>query len=114
MPNSEREARREHAKQIGRIAYRLARASKIEGVNDIEGEDKHWRQYRRGFISIDLDEPFRASASETEFSRLRVSYAGVNVFEIRWDKTASFKVVKFQPGEWEGTLLAMSDRTAAS
>jgi len=109
VPNSEREARRERAKALGRIAYRLARAGTIFGNLEIEGEEKRLLKFRRCFLFIDLYEP-RSQAFETEFSELQVSYDGANVLEIRWDRTGSFKLVTFKPGEWERTLSTSSPR----
>lgn len=31
---------------------------------------------------------------------------GAKVFEIRWDKTGFFKIVHYEPGDWERTLRA--------
>ena len=46
------------------------------------------------------------SAFETEFSRLRVTYAGEKVLELRWDRADHFNVVLFKPGNWEAALAA--------
>lgn len=74
----------------------------------MEGEEKRLREYRRGFIFVELWEPWRPGAFETEFSRLRVSCAGEKVLELRWDRADFFSVVLFKPGEWEERLVAQS------
>ncbi|MET4315706.1 hypothetical protein [Bradyrhizobium sp. RT4b] len=103
MPNSDRAARVERAKALGRIAYRLARDGEIVSNVELEGEGKQLTEYRRGFLLVDLGRPWRWGAFETEFSRLRISYAGEKVLELRWDRTGVFNVVQFRPGEWEGS-----------
>lgn len=99
--SSGRAERVERAKALGRAAYRLARAGEIVGNVELEGEEKRLTEYRRGLIFVELWEPWRPGAFETEFSRLRVGYAGEKVLELRWDRADAFTVVLFKEGEWE-------------
>lgn len=104
MPRGDRAARVERAKTLGRAAYRLARDGKIEGNFKLEGEDKREMTYSRGRLFIELLAPWRADAYEFEWSRLRVTWDGAHVLELRWDRVGSFNVVLFKPGEWEHQL----------
>lgn len=99
-----RRTRVERARALGRAAYRLARSGEIVGNLDIDGEEKRLTEFRRGALSIELWEPWRPGSFETEFSRLRVSYAGERVLELRWDRANFFNVVLFKPGAWEEQL----------
>lgn len=101
MPRSERAIRIERLKALGRAAYRLARAGEIVGNIEVKGEEKRLMKFRRGFIFVELWEPWRSGAFDTEFPRLRVSCAGEKVLELRWDRADMFNVVLFKPGEWE-------------
>jgi hypothetical protein len=106
MADLDRKARRERAKELGRAAYRLGQAGEIIGNVITEGEDKRLLEYHRGRIFIELWHPWRSDASEDEFSRLRVRYAGSLVLELRWTKAGSFRVLKFERGEWERSVQA--------
>lgn len=94
--HGERAARVERANSLGRVAYRLARAGKISGNMEIDGEEKRLREFDGGRLIIELLAPFRSWASETEFSRMRVGYDGVKVLELRWDRAGFFNVVLFR------------------
>jgi hypothetical protein len=104
MQRADREARLDRAKAIGRIAYVHVRDEEIFGNNDIDGEEKQFRELAEGSIEIELAAPFRTDARPDEFSRLRIRVHGEKVFEIRWDKEGAFKVITFEPGDWERTL----------
>ena len=86
MPIPRRKCR---AKAIGRIAHWIARAANLVGVLEIEGEEKHLREFRGGLLFIDLREPFRLPL-DAGLSQLRISYNGKKVFEIRWHSTGTF------------------------
>jgi hypothetical protein len=103
MTALDRRARTERAKELGRAAYRLGRDGEIFGNLPVEGEDKQLREYRRGRIYVELWQPWRSDALETEFSRLRVNYSGTRV-ELRWSRAGKFNMVKFERGEWERLL----------
>jgi hypothetical protein len=104
MPNGERQARLERAKAIGRIGYRIVRAANLMDVREIEGEERHLREFRRGSLFIDLFEPSRLVAG-AESSQLRIAYDGKEVLEVRWDSTDAFNVVLFEEAvEWIGSL----------
>jgi hypothetical protein len=103
---SDRQARLERAKAIGRVAYRLVRDAKIFGNISVDGEEKQLREHEEGGIAVELAAPFRPYARPDEFSRLRVRVGGEKVFEIRWDKADGFKVVHYDQGDWERTLRA--------
>jgi hypothetical protein len=53
---SDREARLERAKAIGRIAYRYARDATIVGFIETEGERKLVRDFKHGSMSIEFYE----------------------------------------------------------
>lgn len=106
MPKPDREARLYRAKALGRIAYRaIVNSCDIEGVVTFDDEDKHLRTFNEGGFIIELAEPFRAAALPTEYSSLLIRYRHSKVLEIRWDKTGLFKVLRYEPGDWERTLL---------
>lgn len=104
MPRGERAARVERAKALGRAAWRLAHDGKIIGNCELDGEEKRLTEFRSGRLSIELAAPWRADAYEFEWSRLRVTWDGEKVLELRWDRAALFNVVLFKPGEWERQL----------
>jgi hypothetical protein len=106
MKHADREARLQRAKAAGRIAYRLARDATIGGFIEIEGERKFTRDFRRGPMSIELYEAAGRPICDTDFSQLRVHFAGRKVFVIRWSVAGNFKIVLFEPGDWERTLCA--------
>lgn len=108
MLRGERAARRERAKALSRIAFRLARTGVIFGNMEIEGESKRVTEFDRGRLSIELAAPWRTGAFETEFSRLRVTWEHAKVLELRWDRADHFTLVLFKPGEWEAALLRVS------
>jgi hypothetical protein len=56
---------------------------------------KQLREHAEGGIAIDLAAPFRPYARPDEFSRLRIRVGAEKVFEIRWDKAASFQIVHY-------------------
>jgi hypothetical protein len=114
MLKSDREARLQRAKALGRIAYVLLRASKIEGVLEYDGEDKYLRKFDYDWLFIELLTPFRAGAQPTEYSSIEIRHGRLKVFEIRWDKAGSFKIVTFKPGEWERTLRAAAQISKTS
>jgi hypothetical protein len=101
---ADREARLQRARAIGRIAYRLARDAKIEGFIEIDDGRKLIRECSRGRLTIALYAAANEPPSETDFSELRVRYAGRKVFVIRWNLAGAFNVVAFEPGDWEQTF----------
>jgi hypothetical protein len=111
VTKADRQARLQRAKAIGRIAYRRACDAKIEGFIELEGERKLIRDFKHGRLSI----AFYAAAGEPpfddDFSQLRLRYAGRKVFEIHWNAAGSFKVVTFEPGDWE---IAIADQPPSS
>ncbi len=105
MPKPDREARVHRAKALGRIAYRnIVNSCDVEGFVTFEGEDKHLRNFDDDGFSMVLVEPFRAAARPTEYSSLLIRYRHSKVLEIRWDKTGQFKVLRYEPGDWERIL----------
>lgn len=114
MQKAEREARLQGAKAIGRIAYRLARDTKIGGFIDIEGERKLIRDFDRVNLSIELYEAAGRPLCDTDFSQLRIRHTGRKVFDIRWSAAGSFKIVTFEPGDWERILRMVSAASSGS
>jgi hypothetical protein len=84
LNKSDREARLQRAKALGRIAYRILRDYEIEGALDFDGEKKHLRRFDEDGLTAELVVP-RADALPTEFSRIQIRADGRKVFEIRWD-----------------------------
>ena len=74
-----RRDRIKRAKALGRAAYRLARGGDIVGNIEVDGEEKRLMEYRRGGLLIELWQPWRSTAAETEFSRLRVTHGSEKV-----------------------------------
>jgi hypothetical protein len=104
LHHADREEKLHIAKAIGCVAYRTARAANLVGVLEIEGEEKHLREFRNGLLFMDLYEPFRRPV-DAEFSRPRISYNGKKVFEIRWDSSSSRNILLFEETvEWVGSL----------
>jgi hypothetical protein len=106
VQRADRQARLERAKAIGRIAYSLVRLEDIQANIPLDGEEKQLREIEEGGIAIELAAPFRPYARPDEFSRLRIRIYGEKVFEVRWDKAGSFRIITFEPGDWERTLRA--------
>jgi hypothetical protein len=106
MSSLDRRAKVESAKALGRAAYQLGQAGEIAGNVMTEGEDKQLREYHRGRIFIELWQPWRSDADADEFSRLRLRYDGSLVLELRWTAAGSFRVLKFERGEWERSVQA--------
>ena len=105
MNRTDREARLQRAKVLGRIAYRHLQFQEIEGVLDFDGEDKHLRTFDEDGLAGELVVPFRPDALPTEFSRIQIRDGGRRAFDIRWDGARNFRVVTYEPGDWELTLL---------
>ena len=101
---SDRQARRERARALGRIAYRLAWAEDVAGVLDLDGQDKHLRQFEERGLDVQLLTPFRIDVSPDEWSRLQVRHHGRKVLELRWSKVTNASVVAFEEGDWEAVL----------
>lgn len=107
---TDRQARIERAKEIGRLAYRLMIGQDVCGVVTVDQQEKHLRAYERGSLAVQFYEPFRAHALPTEFSRIVIRYSGRRVFEIRWTEARDFKALAFEPdAEWEEALKAESE-----
>lgn len=104
MNRADREARLERAKQIGRRAYRILIACDIEGLITHEGEEKYFRTIEEGDVSGEMLVPTRSQAAPTEFSEIIIRDGGRKVLEIRWDAAQSFRVVFYEPGDWQRIL----------
>ncbi len=101
----EREARLQRVKALGRIAYSIViHSSDISGNVNWDGEEKHLRKFDEDDLCIELFEPFRVTARPTEHSILIIRYPHSKVLEIRWNKTGLFKVMRYEPGDWERIL----------
>jgi hypothetical protein len=87
------QGRSERARELGRIAYRLAKDGDLVGVVTREGREKYIRKRDEGWLSVELVTPHPRSTNPTDFSELEVRASGRKVLEIRWDNTGSFKVV---------------------
>jgi hypothetical protein len=98
------EARLQRAKAIGRAAYRLVRDAPIGGYIEIESGRKLARDYRRGSLAIELYAAAGQQPCDGEFSQLRIRCAGRKVFVIRWSVAGAFKIVAFEPGDWQRDL----------
>jgi hypothetical protein len=105
LNKSDREAKLQRAKALGRIVYRIIRDYEIEGVLTYDGEEKHLRKFDEDGLIAELVVPFRPQALPTEYSRIQIRADGRKVFDIRWDSAKSFSVVTYEPGDWELTLL---------
>lgn len=101
---ADRATRLERVKAIGRVAYRLGSAEKIDCFIELEGERKLVRELSRGRVSIDLFAAAGLSPRTAGLSELRVRHAGRRAFQIRWDLDGRFKVVHYEPGDRERTL----------
>ena len=109
MRHADHEERLRRAKAIGRIAYQIVRAANLVGVLKIEGAEMHLREFRGGLLFIDLYEPSQLPVA-AEVSRLRISYGGKKVFEIRWDGPNSLNILLFEEAvDWIGSLARATD-----
>jgi hypothetical protein len=109
MSKSEREARLEHVKVLGRIEYRILSSCEIFGVLTFDDKEKRLWKFDDHGLDMELIKPFRANAAPTEFSAIKISAGSRKVFEIRWGRAGNFKVVFYEPGDWERTLLDWPD-----
>lgn len=105
MNKQEREAKLLRVKALGRIAYRSVKAyGEIGGVMTFDGEQKQLREFGEDRLHIELLEPFRAAALPTEWSSLLIRYSNSKVLEVTWDKADQFKLLRYEPGDWERIL----------
>jgi hypothetical protein len=104
MSKADREARLQHVKALGRIAYRILRQSEIEGVVSFEGENKYVREFDDDDLAGVLYVPQRADAAPTEQSEIQIRFCGRKVLYIRWDRAGRFRVLLYEPGTWERIL----------
>jgi hypothetical protein len=56
-------------------------------------------------LTAELIVPFRRHALRAEFSEIQIRADGRKVFVIRWDVARNFRVVTYEPRDWERTLL---------
>ena len=68
---------------------------------------KFHREFNGGGLFIVLYEAANRVPHWSDFSQLRISN-GRQVFVIRWNAGRVFKIVKFEPGDWERTLRALA------
>jgi hypothetical protein len=97
LNKSDREARLQRAKVLGRIAYRHLDCCEIVGVITYEGEEKHLYQLDEDGLTAELIVPFRPHALPNEFSRIQIRADGRKVFEIRWDGARNVRVFIMTP-----------------
>ena len=112
MMRPDREARLCRAKAIGRVAYRMVRAQRIQGYVDLDDGRKCRREYNCGSLRIDLYEAAHRTPHWSDFSQLSVKQAGRKVFVIRSNSGGAFKIVKFEGGDWESALCRSADYLA--
>ncbi|WFU44104.1 hypothetical protein QA640_17625 [Bradyrhizobium sp. CB82] len=103
MRASDRQARLTRAKQLGRLAYDVLRFEDLVGIIEIEGEDKYLREFAHQGLSGSLLTP-RSPMRPDEFSRIQIRHLGRKVLELRWSKAGDFRLVTYEPGEWEELL----------
>jgi hypothetical protein len=85
--------------------YRFLRTSEIEGTLECDGEDKHLSKYEEDGLCLELLEPFRAGVLPAEYSELEIRYRAGRSSTFAGIGPATFKVVMYEPGDWEQTLL---------
>lgn len=71
MRGGDRQARLKRAKELGRLGFDALRFEDICGVIELEGEEKHLREFEHRELTGSLLTPFRAAARPDEFSRIR-------------------------------------------
>lgn len=106
MRASDRQARLNRAKELGRLAYNVLRFEGLVGIIEIEGEDKYLREFdhrRRFGLSGSYVAPSRPERTH-EFSRIQVRHLGRKVLDLRWSKAGDFQLVAYEPGDWEEQL----------
>lgn len=101
MQATDHQTRPERAKAIGGVAYRLVRDAKIGGFIELEGERKQIWEFTQGSLSIELFAATGRPSRSADFSQLRIPYGTRRVLQIRWDDDDRFKVVHYEPGDWE-------------
>jgi hypothetical protein len=108
VDKNERAVRLDRVKAIGRVAYRLVSAEKIEGFLDLQDGRKLHREFNRDGLFIELYEAANRVPHWSDFSQLRIRHAGRRALVIRWNAGSLFKVVHYDPGDWEHTLRSWS------
>ena len=104
MNKQEREARLQRVKKLGRRAYRVLQDGDILGNITIKGELKRVRTFDDGFLFGELTAAHRSSTDPADFSQLQIRADGRKVLDIRWDGSRHFRVLHFEPGDWERTF----------
>lgn len=101
--------RQERVKELGRIAFRLARFEDIRGYIECKTQRLRIREYRNDLFEITLLEAANREPSDLEISELKIEHARRRVLEIRWSAAGYFKTVHFEPGSWEDDLRGLPD-----
>jgi hypothetical protein len=70
-----------------------------------DGEEKRLSKLEEDGLSLELLQPLRANALPTEYSEIEIRHRDRRVFCIRWDGANHFKVIVYEAGDWEQTLL---------
>lgn len=103
MRSADRQARLMRAKELGRLAFDALRFEELVGIMTIEDEQKQFREFAQRGLSGSLLTPFRPQRLD-EFSRIQVRHLGRKVLDLRWSKAGDFRLVTFEPGDWEELL----------
>ncbi|RXG92289.1 hypothetical protein [Bradyrhizobium vignae] len=91
------------AKEVGRLAFDMLRFEELVGNMTVKGEQKQFREFSHRGLSGSLLTPFRPTRLD-EFSRIQIRHLGHKVLDIRWSKAGDFRLVTFEPGDWEELL----------
>ncbi|MGY3233369.1 hypothetical protein ACVMAJ_000259 [Bradyrhizobium sp. USDA 4448] len=103
MRASDRQARLTRAKELGRLAFDALRFEELGGIITLEDEQKQFREFSQRGLSGSLLTPFRPRRLN-EFSRIQIRHLGHKVLDLRWSKAGDFRMVTFEPGDWEELL----------
>jgi hypothetical protein len=75
MSKADRDARLQHVKALGRVAYRFLRASEIEGTLNFDGEEKHLRKFEDDGLHLERCSHFGQTLSRRNILRSKSAKA---------------------------------------
>lgn len=104
MRRSDREAKLEWARTLGRIAYGRVRFFRQEGMIVLDGERKRFYEFGEDGLFVSMTRPW-SNDDPTELSRLCVYLhhcSGRKVLDIEWNGSGYFQILTYKPdGDWD-------------
>jgi hypothetical protein len=107
MRRSDREAKLEWARTLGRIAYGRVRFFQQGGLIVLDGATKEFYELSEDGLFVRMSRPLR-KGDPTEMSRLcvyRDNPLGKKVLDIEWNGSGYFQILTYKPdGDWEDAV----------